>query len=320
MAKPYANAKSPETRGKKVKTTAGLSNEDKSLLLRFADSQLVEQGLSNHTINAYGSDLRAFARSLKPSDKGLLQVDRSDVMACLAARVDSGSSARSAARLLSALRRFYTWSLRERLIMENPTALVQSPAIGRALPKVLTESEVKALLQAPVLTEELGMRDRAMLELLYGCGLRVSELVTLSVDQVNMQQGVIRVWGKGNKERLIPMGDVACDWLSKYLKLTRPALLRGRTDDLFLSLRGSAMTRQAFWHRIRAYGIKAGIRISLSPHILRHAFATHLVNHNADLRVVQLLLGHSSLSTTQIYTHVARERLKALHRTHHPRG
>lgn len=320
MVKPYANAKSSKAPAKKVKTATDLSIEDKSLLMRFADSQLVEQGLSNNTISAYGSDLRAFARSLRPKTKRLLDVKRSDVMSCLADRVNDGSSARSAARLLSALRRFYAWSLREGLTTENPTALVRSPSIGRPLPKVLTETEVKTLLQAPVLTEDLGMRDRAMLELLYGCGLRVSELVTLKVDQINLQQGVIRVWGKGNKERLIPMGDVACDWLSKYMKLTRPALMRGRTEDLFLSLRGSAMTRQAFWHRIRAHGIKAGIRITLSPHVLRHAFATHLVNHDADLRVVQLLLGHSSLSTTQIYTHVARERLKSLHRSHHPRG
>lgn len=320
MVKPYANAKSSKTRAKKIKTTADLSNEDKSLLIRFADSQLVEQGLSDNTINAYGSDLRTFGRFLAPSAKGLLKVDRGDVMSCLAARVSDGSSARSAARLLSALRRFYAWCLREGLIQEIPTVLVRSPAIGRPLPKVLTETEVRALLKAPVLTEDLGMRDRAMLELLYGCGLRVSELVTLSVDQVNLQQGVVRVWGKGNKERLVPMGDVACDWLGKYMKLTRPALMRGSTDDLFLSLRGAAMTRQAFWHRIRAHGINAGIRISLSPHVLRHAFATHLVNHDADLRVVQLLLGHSSLSTTQIYTHVARERLKAMHRSHHPRG
>lgn len=320
MVKPYANAKSSKTRAKKVKPEADLSKEDKSLLQRFADSQLVEQGLSDNTISAYGSDLRAFALFLQTPGRGLLQVKRSDVMSCLAERVSSGSSARSAARLLSSLRRFYAWTLREGLIEENPTALVRSPAIGRPLPKVLTETEVKALLRAPVLSDDLGMRDRAMLELLYGCGLRVSELVSLTVDQINLQQGVIRVWGKGNKERLIPMGDVACDWLGKYMKLTRPALMRTRTDDLFLSVRGSAMTRQAFWHRIRAHGVNAGIRITLSPHILRHAFATHLVNHDADLRVVQLLLGHSSLSTTQIYTHVARERLKSLHRSHHPRG
>ncbi len=320
MGKPHANANVPIVRAKNAKTIADLSVADKSLLRRFADSQLVEQGLSNNTISAYGSDLKAFAHSLEPSGKGLLNVVRSDVMACLASRVRDGSSARSAARLLSSLRRFYAWCLRESLIKENPTALVRSPAIGRPLPKVLTESEVRALLKAPVLTQDLGMRDRAMLELLYGCGLRVSELVTLKVDQVNLQQGVIRVWGKGHKERLIPMGDVACDWLSKYMKLTRPAMMRSRTDDLFLSLRGSAMTRQAFWHRIRAHGVNAGIKTTLSPHILRHAFATHLVNHDADLRVVQLLLGHSSLSTTQIYTHVARERLKSLHQSHHPRG
>ena len=320
MVKSYANANSPATRGEKTNSLTTLSAHDQTLLIRFADSQLVEQGLSNNTISAYGSDLRAFAATLIPVQKGLLQAGNGDVMNCLAARVESGCSARSTARLLSALRRFYAWALREGLISENPTTLVQSPILGRPLPKVLTETEVRALLNAPVISEDLGMRDRAMLELLYGCGLRVSELVTLSVDQINLQQGVVRVWGKGNRERLIPMGDVACDWLAKYMKLTRPALMKGRTDDLFLSVRGTAMTRQAFWHRIRAHGVSAGIKTTLSPHILRHAFATHLVNHDADLRVVQLLLGHSSLSTTQIYTHVARERLKGLHRQHHPRG
>ncbi|WP_205738168.1 site-specific tyrosine recombinase XerD [Granulosicoccus antarcticus] len=294
--------------------------QDADLLLRFADSQLVEQGLSTHTINAYGSDLRFFAIALQSSDTGLLAAQRADVMAFLSSRISDGSSARSAARLLSALRRFYAWCLREKLIVENPTALVSSPGMGRPLPKVITESEVQALLQAPLASEDLGLRDRAMLELLYGCGLRVSELVGLTVDQVNLNQGVMRVWGKGSKERLIPMGDVSIDWITRYMSVARPSLMRDSTDVLFLSNRGAAMTRQAFWYRIRAHGISAGIRTPLSPHVLRHAFATHLVNHDADLRVVQLLLGHSNLSTTQIYTHVASERLKSLHRAHHPRG
>lgn len=241
-------------------------------------------------------------------------------MRCLAQRVSDGSSARSAARLLSALRRFYAWAVREGLLSEDPTALVRSPSIGRPLPKVLTESEVRALLDAPDTSTDVGQRDRAMLELLYGCGLRVSELITLKVDQVRAAQGVMRVWGKGNKERMLPMGDVAVHWINIYLKEARPSLMKGKTDALFLSNRGSAMTRQAFWYRIRAHGVSAGIKTALSPHVLRHAFATHLVNNNADLRVVQLLLGHSSLSTTQIYTHVARERLKAMHSAHHPRG
>ncbi|MFK8075836.1 MAG: site-specific tyrosine recombinase XerD [Granulosicoccus sp.] len=289
------------------------------LLARFADSQLIERGLSTHTIEAYNRDIRLFACTL-PNRPELLSVKREDVMRCLAQRVSDGSSARSAARLLSALRRFYAWAVREGLLSEDPTALVRSPSIGRPLPKVLTESEVRALLDAPDTSTDVGQRDRAMLELLYGCGLRVSELITLKVDQVRAAQGVMRVWGKGNKERMLPMGDVAVHWINIYLKEARPSLMKGKTDALFLSNRGSAMTRQAFWYRIRAHGVSAGIKTALSPHVLRHAFATHLVNNNADLRVVQLLLGHSSLSTTQIYTHVARERLKAMHSAHHPRG
>ncbi len=320
MVKPYANAKSTGARDRRRANHPVLSSQDADLLLRFADSQLVERGLSSNTISAYGSDLRFFAAALQESGTGLLAAQRSDVMAFLGQRVSDGSSSRSAARLLSALRRFYTWCQREKLKVENPTAQISSPSMGRPLPKVITESEVLALLQAPVVSEDLGLRDRAMLELLYGCGLRVSELVSLTVDQVNLNQGVMRVWGKGSKERLIPMGDVAIDWIKRYMKSSRPALMRANTDELFLSNRGAAMTRQAFWYRIRAHGASAGIRTQLSPHVLRHAFATHLVNHDADLRVVQLLLGHSNLSTTQIYTHVARERLKSLHQAHHPRG
>lgn len=296
------------------------SEEADALLLRFADSQLVERGLGSNTIAAYRSDLRAFHAFLEKRQVTLLAVQRADIMEYLAARVSDGSSSRSAARLLSALRRFYAWCLQQHLIVENPTALIRSPSLGRPLPKVITESEVQSLLLAPVVSEDLGLRDRAMLELLYGCGLRVSELIGLTVAQVNLHQGVLRVWGKGNKERLIPMGDVSSDWVKRYLDSARPALIRGNTDVLFLSNRGAGMTRQAFWYRIRAHGVAAGIKTRLSPHILRHAFATHLVNHDADLRVVQLLLGHSSLSTTQIYTHVARERLKSLHQEHHPRG
>ena len=319
MGKAYANAKLNTSRNHNKKIASVLNSADLNLLARFADSQLIERGLSTHTIEAYNRDIRLFASTL-PQRPELLSVKREDVMQCLAQRVTDGSSARSAARLLSALRRFYAWAVREGLLSEDPTALVRSPSIGRPLPKVLTESEVRALLDAPDTTTDVGQRDRAMLELLYGCGLRVSELITLKVDQVRAAQGVMRVWGKGNKERMLPMGDVAVHWINIYLKEARPSLMRGKTDALFLSNRGSAMTRQAFWYRIRAHGVAAGIKTALSPHILRHAFATHLVNNNADLRVVQLLLGHSSLSTTQIYTHVARERLKAMHSTHHPRG
>lgn len=305
-----------------------LNPADQSLLRRFGDSQLLERGLSGHTISAYATDLQSFVKSLKGladtdedlSTSLLLTASNNDVLACLASRVKTGSSARSAARLLSALRQFYAWAVRENLMSENPTALIRSPHTGRPLPKTLTESEVRSLLAAPIISEDLGLRDRAMLELLYGCGLRVSELVALKVDQVNVKQGLVRVWGKGKKERMIPIGDVALLWIGRYLKNSRPAMIRETTDDLFLSVRGKAMTRQSFWHRIRHHAISAGIDKSLSPHTLRHAFATHLVNHDADLRVVQMLLGHSSLSTTQIYTHVATERLKNLHKQHHPRG
>lgn len=302
-----------------------LDADDRALLSGFADSQLVERGLSAHTVNAYATDLRAFACSLSKSNAQasgavFLKAENSDVMTFLAHRVSDGSSARTAARQLSAIRQFYSWLVRENLVSANPTALIRSPKLGKSLPKTLTESEVGVLLNSPVVSDDLGLRDRAMLELLYGCGLRVSELVTLRVDQVNIQQGLLRVWGKGQKERLLPIGDVAAHWLEKYLSEARPELLKSRTDDLFLSTRGTAMTRQAFWYRIRHHALNAGISCSLSPHTLRHAFATHLVNHDADLRVVQMLLGHSSLSTTQIYTHVATERMRSLHREHHPRG
>jgi len=309
MGRAHANAKQSAKADKRHKSSSPLSAENMSLLRRFADSQLIERGLSSNTISAYQTDLKGFARSLKPAAKCLDKVDRSDVMAYLAERVSSGTTSRSAARSLSALRRFYLWMVREGEMANDPTRQVSSPGIGRPLPTTLTETEVKALLAAPDTTSDLGLRDRAMLECLYGCGLRVSELVGLTVDQLNLQQGVLRVWGKGNKERLVPLGDVAVDWIKRYQKTSRPALLGKPTDTLFLSLRGKVMTRQTFWHRIKIHGQTAGIKSSLSPHTLRHAFATHLVNHDADLRVVQLLLGHSDLSTTQIYTHVARERL-----------
>ncbi|MFK7892465.1 MAG: site-specific tyrosine recombinase XerD [Granulosicoccus sp.] len=295
---------------------------------RFADSQLMERGLSRSTIDAYATDLKSFLRSLRgpaDTDRGislslLLTASHADILSCLEKRVNDGSSARSAARLLSALRQFYAWAVRENLLTDNPTALIRSPHTGRPLPKILTESEVRDLLDVPDVSDAIGLRDKAMLELLYGCGLRVSELVSLTVDQVNLTQGVVRVWGKGRKERLIPLGDIAAHWIERYSNYSRPYLSRESSDDLFLSLRGKAMTRQAFWYRIRVQALAAEITKDLSPHMLRHAFATHLVNHDADLRVVQLLLGHSSLSTTQIYTHVASQRLKNLHKEHHPRG
>jgi integrase/recombinase XerD len=232
-----------------------------------------------------------------------------------------GRKVRSEARLLSSLRRFYRYLVREEIRDSDPTAQIESPRLGRPLPDSLTENEVEDLLAQPDTTTALGLRDRSMLEVLYATGLRVSELVGLTVDQINLRQGVIRCIGKGNKERLVPVGEVAQDWLEKYLYDSRPALLNGKVaDDLFPTTRGKAMTRQAFWYLIKRYALQAGIQKDLSPHTLRHAFATHLINHGADLRVVQLLLGHADLSTTQIYTHVAKERLKQLHAAHHPRG
>lgn len=297
-----------------------MSVNSEQLLSHFADMLLIERGLSAHTVAAYQTDIKQFGQWLSSRETALQQVTRADIMSYLAVRVQNGGSSRSAARMLSALRCFFAFMLRERHMQDNPTQLIDSPSIGRPLPGTLTESEVKSLLGAPDTDSVLGLRDRAMLELLYGCGLRVSELVSLNVDQINRQQGVLRVWGKGNKERLIPMGEMALHWLQRYERSARPNLLKGSSDTLFPSLRGRPMTRQTFWYRVKRHAVTAGIPGSLSPHTLRHAFATHLVNHDADLRVVQLLLGHSDLSTTQIYTHVARERLKALHQEHHPRG
>jgi len=279
-----------------------LDPEELGLIERFADVLLIERGLSNNTVAAYRSDLVHLARWCVSAGTRLRSVDRSCVLSYLAFRFDGGGSARSSARQLSAMRKFYQWLNTQGLIDEVPTRLIDTPSTGRPLPKVLTESEVVRLLKAPDISTALGLRDRAMLELLYGCGLRVSELVNLNSDQVNRQSGVLRIWGKGNKERVIPMGDPALDWLQRYERTARPDLRQGHCDAIFLSLRGRSMTRQTFWHRIKAHGKQAQIRSSLSPHTLRHAFATHLVNNDADLRVVQLLLGHSDLSTTQIYT------------------
>lgn len=298
-----------------------LDKDARRLLLQFSDMLLVERGLSKHTVSAYESDIKLFGLHLQSlGDVSLKKAARADIMAFLGTRVASGGSARSAARMLSALRRFYGFLVRERTIDDDPTLLIDAPTIGRPLPSTLSETEVRKLLNAPLVSTDIGLRDRAMLELLYACGLRVTELVSLQVDQVNLNQGVVRVWGKGNKERLVPMGEAASDWIQKYTRDARDNLVKGLSSTLFLSLRGREMTRQSFWHRIKAHGLTAGINGHLSPHTLRHAFATHLVNHDADLRVVQLLLGHSDLSTTQIYTHVARERLKYIHAKHHPRG
>jgi integrase/recombinase XerD len=239
----------------------------------------------------------------------------------LAWRLEKAYKPRSTARFLSGVRGFYRYLLREKLILIDPTLQVDMPQLGRPLPKSLSEADVEALLAAPDLSEAIGQRDRAMLEVLYACGLRVTELISLTLEQVNLRQGVLRVMGKGSKERLVPMGEEAIVWIERYMRDARSEMLNGRPSDvLFPSLRGEQMTRQTFWHRIKHHAMVAGISKSLSPHTLRHAFATHLLNHGADLRVVQMLLGHSDLSTTQIYTHVARARLQEMHAKHHPRG
>lgn len=296
--------------------------KDMPLQLRaFLDSLWLEAGLSQNTVEAYQRDLQAFAAWLSKSDVDLSAANAEDIRRYQALRMREGRKVRSEARLLSSLRRFYRYLCRESVRDSDPTALLQSPRLGKQLPDSLSESEVEALLEQPDDLNVLGLRDRAMLELLYATGLRVSELVGLKYEQLNMRQGVIRCIGKGNKERLVPVGETALDWLQRYLLESRPQLLYGQAnDDLFPTRRGKAMTRQAFWYLIKRYAKAAAIKKALSPHTLRHAFATHLLNHGADLRVVQLLLGHADLSTTQIYTHIARARLKDMHGQHHPRG
>lgn len=294
---------------------------DDILIDRFLDSAWMEKGLSDNTLAAYRRDLHAWQTWLESRHISLVTAESADVLAYLAHRQQNKLKARSSARCLSSLRGFYQWLLRENGIAADPILLVESPKLPRPLPKSLSEQEVDDLLNAPDTGELLGLRDRAMLELLYACGLRVSELVGLRLHNLGLNQGVVRVTGKGGKERLVPMGEEALAWLERYLREGRPQLLPAGGDDvLFPSRRSQPMTRQTFWHRIKRYAVLAGIRKPLSPHTLRHAFATHLVNHGADLRAVQMLLGHSDLSTTQIYTHVARQRLQDLHAKHHPRG
>ena len=292
-----------------------------SLIDRFVDSLWLERGLSANTLAAYRTDLGKLAAWLDQQGSSLLTLQALDLQAYLAWRVDHGFKATSTARLLSALRRFYQYLIREQLRADDPTALLAGPKLPQRLPKDLNEQQVDALLMAPAVDQPLELRDKAMLELLYATGLRVSELVGLTIENISLRQGVVRVVGKGNKERLVPMGEEALYWLQRYLQSARTALLGGVSCDvLFPSSRAQQMTRQTFWHRIKLYAERAGIRVNLSPHTLRHAFASHLLNHGADLRVVQMLLGHADLTTTQIYTHVARERLNALHQQHHPRG
>jgi integrase/recombinase XerD len=288
---------------------------------RFLDGAWMERGLSSNTMAAYRADLMALSRWLALKGIAITQATRSDVMGFIAYRVEAGARPRSTARQLSSFRRFYRHLLREGSLREDPTAQIAMPKIGRSLPKSLSEEEVESLLNAPVVSDPLGARDRTMLEVLYATGLRVTELVSLKYSQLNLNQGVLRVHGKGDRERLIPLGEEAVRWLHEFIGSGRGEILLDRTTDyLFPTRRGDHMTRQAFWHIIKRYARKSNIDKELSPHTLRHAFATHLLNHGADLRVVQMLLGHSDLSTTQIYTHVARERMKEMHSKHHPRG
>lgn len=300
---------------------ARLSKDSKVVVDRFLDAIWAERGLSENTLKAYRADLLALNQRLEGRKVDLVRVTRADLLEYISWRVDGGAKPRSTARQLSSFRRFFRYLLREGVIAEDPTTQIAMPKIGRTLPQSLTEEEVEALLAAPVVSDPLGHRDRAMLELLYATGVRVSELINLKVSQVNLNQGVLRIIGKGDRERLIPLGDEAQDWAKKFIDGPRvKILLERQTEYLFPTGRGDRMTRQAFWHIIKRYAKKAGIGKKLSPHTVRHAFATHLLNNGADLRVVQLLLGHSDVSTTQIYTHVARERMKELHSRHHPRG
>ena len=294
--------------------------DKQTVIGQFLDALWLERGLSENTLSAYRSDLYSYSGWLaSSSSRDLLQSRPEDILAYLATL--TGKSSRTSARRLSSLRRFFQYLAREGRISHDPCARVAAPRIGRPLPKSLTEEEVESLLDAPDTATAVGQRDRAMLEVLYATGLRVSELVGLQMVQVNLRQGVLRVIGKGNKERLVPLGEEASDWIEKFIRQGRAELLQEPpVDVLFPSRRGRMMTRQTFWHAIKRHAVRAGISKTLSPHVVRHAFATHLLNHGADLRVVQMLLGHSDISTTQIYTHVARERLKNLHAEHHPRG
>ena len=288
---------------------------------QFIDHLWLEDGLSKNTLNSYRLDLNLFSQWLnKDLEKNILDVSQADIQEYLAFKFPTSKS-RSISRLLATLRRLFRYLLRENKIIIDPTLEIQSPKIPKSLPKSLSEEDIESLLAAPNLKKPSGLRDKAMLELLYACGLRVSELVNILLTEISLTEGIVRVTGKGSKTRLVPMGEEAVDWIKKYINEGRKDILKQQSSKyLFVTLRGKAMTRQAFWYLVKRYSILVKINKPLSPHILRHAFATHLINHGADLRVVQMLLGHSDISTTQIYTHVARERLKNLHESHHPRG
>ena len=291
------------------------------LIELFLDAAWAERGLSQNTLQGYRYDLLQLDAHQQKLRKDLESASREDLLHFLASRMQEGKSPRSLSRYLSVFRQFYRWLLREGLIRKDPSVLIESPRLGRILPKALNEGQVVALLEAPDVETPLGLRDRTMLELMYATGLRVSELVDLEFANLSISQGIVRVMGKGNKERLVPLGEEALSWLQRYFSVGRPELI-GTADcsRVFITARKKGMTRQAFWYAIKRYAQLASIDQHVSPHTLRHSFATHLLNHGADLRVVQLLLGHSDLSTTQIYTHIAREGLKALHSKHHPRG
>ncbi|TCV82989.1 site-specific tyrosine recombinase XerD [Sulfurirhabdus autotrophica] len=292
------------------------------LLDEFCDALWLEDGLSRNTLESYRRDLRQLTIWLaQERNKTLLDVEHFDLLDYLSYKVSLKARPSSTSRVLSSVKRFYQYQLRQGKISVDPSLQIESPKMVRLLPRSLTETDVEALLNAPDVNTALGLRDRTMLETLYATGLRVSELVALKISEVSLDMGVVRISGKGNKERLVPLGEEALDWIRRFAQEARPGLLSGKLHDaLFLTQRGESMTRQAFWYLIKRYVAQAGLHETVSPHTLRHAFATHLLNHGADLRVVQMLLGHSDISTTQIYTHVARERLKLLHAAHHPRG
>ena len=300
-----------------------VSDEITTLIEQFLDTMWMEKGLSENTLRSYGVDLRAFTFWLHNNNYDLVTASYEDIQKYLAYRYKKKYSARSTARLISTLRRFYRYQYRIKKISEDPTALIELPKLPATIPKTLSEDDVDALLNAPNTNDNIGFRDRTMLELIYACGMRVSELISLRLEQVELKQGWLRVIGKGNKERLVPIGDEALYWLDKYIREIRPEILKRKdqtSTEVFVSNRAKGMTRQAFWYAIKKYAKIADIDDKLSPHTMRHAFATHLLNNGADLRVVQMLLGHSNLSTTQIYTHVANQRLQEMYEKHHPRA
>ncbi len=315
-------ASRPADRRARAQAQPPASEPDQRAIAAFLDRAWAESGLSRLTLDSYRRDLEGLARWLAGRGRGLAGVDRQGLFDYFARRTDEGYAARSNARLLSSLRAFFGQQLRLGHRDTDPTALLDSPKLGRSLPKALSESEVEGLLRAPDTTSPAGLRDRAMVELMYATGLRVSELVNLPATGVNLRQGVLRVMGKGSKERLVPLGEEAQHWLERYLADARPVLAGGRAvAPLFPGRDGAALSRQQFWNVVKRLAVVAGIDPArVSPHGLRHSFATHLLNHGADLRALQMLLGHSSLSTTQIYTLVAREGLKRLHQQHHPRA